>query len=148
MRKSVSAENTFSSDLSDFDDSAAELEPLADKFLDLLRERSHVQEHRVVRGRLMAQQKDALLVQASSQAWRFRPRCRRPDAHLGGTGDPSGFLDSISDRAALGVEWLRTPHNAVMFGGLPPLDLVISGSQDGLLSVRRFLDGARRGLYM
>jgi hypothetical protein len=28
-----------------------------------------------------------------------------------------------------------------------PLDLVTSGSQDGLLSVRRFLDGARGGLY-
>ena len=48
----------------------------------------------------------------------------------------------------LGVEWLRTPHNAVIFGGRPPLDLVTSGSQDGLLSVRRFLDGARGGLYM
>ncbi|MEH2515329.1 hypothetical protein V1279_007448 [Bradyrhizobium sp. AZCC 1610] len=48
----------------------------------------------------------------------------------------------------LGVEWLRTPHNAVVFGGRPPVDLVTSGSQDGLLSVRRFLDGARGGLYM
>jgi hypothetical protein len=47
-----------------------------------------------------------------------------------------------------GVEWLRTPHNALVFGGRPPLDLVTSGSQDGLLSVRRFLDGARGGLYM
>jgi hypothetical protein len=48
----------------------------------------------------------------------------------------------------LGAEWLRTAHNAVVFGGRRPLDLVISGSQDGLLSVRRFLDGARGGLYM
>ena len=48
----------------------------------------------------------------------------------------------------LGVEWLRTAHNAAVFGGRPPLDLVTSGSQDGLLSVRRFLDGARGGLYM
>jgi Protein of unknown function (DUF2384) len=48
----------------------------------------------------------------------------------------------------LGVEWLRTPHNAVVFGGRPPLDLVTSGPQDGLLLVRRFLDGARGGLYM
>ena len=48
----------------------------------------------------------------------------------------------------LGVEWLRTPHNALIFGERPPLDLVTSGSQDGLLSVRRFLDGARGGLYM
>ena len=48
----------------------------------------------------------------------------------------------------LGVEWLRTPHNSIVFGGQPPLDLVISGSQDGLLTVRRFLDGARGGIYM
>jgi hypothetical protein len=48
----------------------------------------------------------------------------------------------------LGVEWLRTPHNSIVFGGRPPLDLVTSGSQDGLLTVRRFLDGARGGIYM
>jgi hypothetical protein len=48
----------------------------------------------------------------------------------------------------LGVAWLRTPHGAVVFGGRPPLDLVTSGSQDGLLTTRRFLDGARGGLYM
>lgn len=38
----------------------------------------------------------------------------------------------------LGVEWLRTPHDAIVFGGQPPLALVTSGSQDGLLAVRRF----------
>jgi len=48
----------------------------------------------------------------------------------------------------LGAEWLRTAHNAVVFGGRPPLDLLTSGSQDGLLSVRRFFYGARGGLYM
>ena len=48
----------------------------------------------------------------------------------------------------LGVEWLRIPHRALIFGGRAPLDLMTSGTQDGLLSVRRFLDGARGGLYM
>ncbi len=48
----------------------------------------------------------------------------------------------------LGTEWLRSAHNAAVFGGYPPLDLVVSGSQDGLLTVRRFLDGARGGIYM
>jgi hypothetical protein len=48
----------------------------------------------------------------------------------------------------LGVEWLRSRHSAIIFGGRPPLDLLTCGSQDGLLSVRRFLDGARGGLYM
>lgn len=47
-----------------------------------------------------------------------------------------------------GVDWLRSPHNAVVFGGHAPLDLITGGSQDGLLTVRRFLDGARGGLYM
>jgi Protein of unknown function (DUF2384) len=47
-----------------------------------------------------------------------------------------------------GVGWLRTPHGAVVFGGRPPLELATCGSQDGLLTVRRFLDGARGGLYM
>ena len=48
----------------------------------------------------------------------------------------------------LGVDWLRSPHTAVVFGGHPPLDLITNGSQDGLLTVRRFLNGARGGLYM
>jgi hypothetical protein len=48
----------------------------------------------------------------------------------------------------LGLEWLRTAHNAAVFAGRPPLDLVTSGSQDGLIMVRRFLDGARGGVYM
>lgn len=47
-----------------------------------------------------------------------------------------------------GVEWLRSPHGAVVFGGRPPLDLVTCGTQDGLMTVRRFLDAARGGLYM
>ncbi|TAW62314.1 MbcA/ParS/Xre antitoxin family protein [Rhizobium ruizarguesonis] len=50
------------------------------------------------------------------------------------------------DRA--GVAWLRTPHRAAVFGGHPPLDIVTNGTQDGLMTVRRFLDGARGGLYM
>lgn len=48
----------------------------------------------------------------------------------------------------LGVEWLRTPHDAIIFGRRPPLDLMTRGSQDALLTVRRFLDAARGGLYM
>lgn len=46
------------------------------------------------------------------------------------------------------VEWLRTPHKAIVFGGRPPLDLVTCGTQDGLLTVRRFLDSAYEGRYM
>lgn len=49
---------------------------------------------------------------------------------------------------AAGVRWLHTPNEARVFGGEPPLRLVTSGTQDGLLTVRRFLDAARGGLYM
>jgi hypothetical protein len=47
-----------------------------------------------------------------------------------------------------GLDWLKGPHDAPLFGGRPPLDLVTSGTQDGLISVRRFLDAARGGIYM
>jgi hypothetical protein len=57
-------------------------------------------------------------------------------------------LGILFPQERLGVDWLRRPHNEVVFGGHPPLDLITNGSQDGLLSVRRFLDGARGGLYM
>ncbi|NEH54742.1 DUF2384 domain-containing protein [Rhizobium leguminosarum] len=53
----------------------------------------------------------------------------------------------FSDERA-GVAWLRTPHQAPVFGSHPPLDILTNGTQDGLMTVRRFLDGARGGLYM
>lgn len=47
-----------------------------------------------------------------------------------------------------GVAWLRGPHDGTVFGGRPPLALLASGSQDAVLTVRRFLDAARGGLHM
>ena len=47
-----------------------------------------------------------------------------------------------------GAAWLRTPHSGLVFGGHPPMNLVTSGTQDGLMTVRRFLDAARGGIYM
>lgn len=46
------------------------------------------------------------------------------------------------------VSWLRGPHKAIVFGGRPPVELVASGTQDGVLTVLRFLDAARGGIYM
>lgn len=46
------------------------------------------------------------------------------------------------------VGWLRGPHDAPLFGGQAPMSLVTSGSLDGLVLVRRFLDAARGGVYM
>ena len=57
-------------------------------------------------------------------------------------------LSVLHSTEAAGLAWLRTPHGAPAFGGRPPIDLVASGTQDGLLIVRRFLDAARGGLYM
>jgi hypothetical protein len=47
-----------------------------------------------------------------------------------------------------GALWLRTPHNSIIFGGHPPLQLMTCGTQDGLLTVRRFLDRAQQSLCM
>jgi hypothetical protein len=57
-------------------------------------------------------------------------------------------LGVLNAEEADAVAWLRRPHLAPVFGGQPPLALVVSGAQDGLLQVRRFLDAARGGLYM
>lgn len=46
-----------------------------------------------------------------------------------------------------GLAWLRGPHAAPVFGGRPPMTLLASGSLDALLTVRRFLDAARGGIY-
>ena len=57
-------------------------------------------------------------------------------------------LGVLFDDERDGVAWLRGPHDATVFGGAPPLALLTQGSQDALLTVRRFLDAARGGLYM
>jgi Protein of unknown function (DUF2384) len=57
-------------------------------------------------------------------------------------------LGVLHDTEREGIAWLRGPHRATVFGGRPPMDLVTSGTQDGLLTVRRFLDAARGGHYM
>jgi uncharacterized protein (DUF2384 family) len=57
-------------------------------------------------------------------------------------------LGVLHDSEREAVAWLRTPHRAPVFGGRAPIDLVASGSQDGMFTVRRFLDAARGGLYM
>jgi len=57
-------------------------------------------------------------------------------------------LGVLFESEAEGVEWLTDPHDAPVFGGQPPMALVASGTLDGLMTVRRFLDAARGGLYM
>ena len=54
-------------------------------------------------------------------------------------------LQVLHDDGREGAAWLRRPHGATAFCGKPPM---ASGIQDELLTVRRFLDGARSSLYM
>ena len=45
------------------------------------------------------------------------------------------------------IAWLTNPNDAPVFGGQPPLNLVTSGTQDGLMLVRRYLDAWRGGVF-
>ncbi len=56
-------------------------------------------------------------------------------------------LQILHEREADGVAWLKGPHQAPVFGGQSPLGVMTAGSQDAILTVRRFLDAARGGLY-
>ena len=59
----------------------------------------------------------------------------------------AGALGILFGKEADGLAWLRGPHAAPVFGGRPPMALLASGSLDALLTVRRFLDAARGGIY-
>jgi hypothetical protein len=56
-------------------------------------------------------------------------------------------LQILHREEAAGANWLRGPHDAPVFGGQPPLSVMLAGSQDALLTVRRYLDGARGGVF-
>lgn len=56
-------------------------------------------------------------------------------------------LGILLPRAKERTIWLNGPHQGVLFGGQSPLALMTSGTQDGLLLVRRYLDGWRGGLH-
>lgn len=57
-------------------------------------------------------------------------------------------LRTLFDEDREGVAWLRQQHGARAFGGAAPIDLITSGTQDALMTVRRFVDAACGGLYM
>ncbi len=54
-------------------------------------------------------------------------------------------LQVLYPEPALADRWVRLPNSHALFGGKPPLALMIDGGVDGLLQVRRLLD-ARRGM--
>ena len=53
------------------------------------------------------------------------------------------LFEQRADRAA----WLRNPHGAPTFGSTHPMSLVTSGTPDGIMSVRRYLDAFRGGVF-
>lgn len=57
-------------------------------------------------------------------------------------------LRTLFDEDQEGVAWLRQPHDAGAFGGTAPIDLITSGTQKTLMTVRRFIEAASGGLYM
>ena len=54
-----------------------------------------------------------------------------------------GILFPIEAEA---MTWLKGPHRGEVFGGQAPLEVMIEGGIDGILTVRRYLDGWRGGL--
>lgn len=54
-----------------------------------------------------------------------------------------GILFPIEAEA---MTWLKGPHRGELFGGQAPLEVMIGGGLDGILTVRRYLDGWRGGL--
>jgi hypothetical protein len=56
-------------------------------------------------------------------------------------------LQVLHEREAEGIAWLKGAHRAPVFGGQSPLAVMTGGSQDAILTVRRFLDAARGGLF-
>jgi hypothetical protein len=44
------------------------------------------------------------------------------------------------------MTWLKGPHRGELFGGQAPLEIMIEGGLDGILTVRRYLDAWRGGL--
>lgn len=56
-------------------------------------------------------------------------------------------LKIIFVRDADAVTWLRASNKGLVFGGQPPLALILDGSQDGIMMVRRHLDAWRGGVF-
>lgn len=54
-------------------------------------------------------------------------------------------LRIIFARDAEDLAWLRAANDAPTFGGQPPIALLTSGTQDGILQLRRYLDAWRGG---
>lgn len=56
-------------------------------------------------------------------------------------------LEILFPREGDALAWLRAANAGPVFGGQAPLALVVGGTQDGILQVRRYLDAWRGGRF-
>ncbi|MHA6346434.1 MbcA/ParS/Xre antitoxin family protein [Roseivivax sp. CAU 1761] len=54
-------------------------------------------------------------------------------------------LRILFSNRAQAVEWLTSSHRGTVFGGACPLEFITEGALDGMMTVRRYLDGWRGG---
>lgn len=52
----------------------------------------------------------------------------------------------VLHQGPLADEWIRRPNSNLLFGGRPPVDVMIAGGIPAMLEVRALLDGRRGGL--
>lgn len=79
--------------------------------------------------------------------WRQHPeRARLSDDQLDRVSYLIGIykaLHIVFTRPEQADGWIRRPNSAAPFGGKPAAELLFSGRMDGLIAVRRYLDGVR-----
>ncbi|GIX17859.1 MAG: hypothetical protein KatS3mg119_2045 [Rhodothalassiaceae bacterium] len=54
------------------------------------------------------------------------------------------ILFPIAEQAAA---WFNSPHAGTVFHGMSPREVIVQGGLDGILTVRRYLDAWRGGLF-
>lgn len=54
-------------------------------------------------------------------------------------------LALIFEERAQALEWMKGPHQGTAFRGSSPMDVILEGTQDNLMTVRRYLDAWRGG---
>lgn len=54
-------------------------------------------------------------------------------------------LAILFEDPAQAMVWLTGPHRGTVFAGASPLTLIVDGGQDGMMTVRRYLDAWRGG---
>jgi hypothetical protein len=55
-------------------------------------------------------------------------------------------LTILFPRESEAMTWLKGLHRGILFSGQSPLSVMLDGTQDGILTIRRYLDGWRGGL--